>query len=66
MSSAKCSVINLVIDNCFLCIKFESNRSPFRRFLGYECHLAVNAVVLVLGRYQISKSTYLREISTLI
>ena len=31
-----------------------------------ECRLAVNAVVLVLGEYQISIATYIRGVSTLI
>ena len=34
--------------------------------MGYECRLAVNAGVLVLGGYQISIATYLRGVSTLI
>ena len=31
-----------------------------------ECHLAVKAVVVVPGEYQISIATYLRGVSTLI
>ena len=33
---------------------------------GYKCRLAANAVVLVIGGYQISIAKYLRGISTLI
>ena len=35
----------------------------FLRFWGYECRLAANAVVLVLGWYQLSIATYLRGVS---
>ena len=55
-----------------LCAKFKSNRTitygdiALRRFGGYKCHLAANAVVLVLGGYQISIATNLRGVSTLI
>ena len=50
---SECSLgVNLVIDI------FED--------LGYECRLAANAVVLVLGGYQISIAKYLRGVSTLI
>ena len=68
---------NLVIDNFFYVAsgdsslyKFESNRTisygdiAFWRFGGYECRLAANAVVLVIGGYQISIAKYLREVST--
>ena len=34
--------------------------------LGDECRLAANAVVLVIGGYQISIAKYLRGVSTLI
>ena len=71
---SECSLsVNLVIDNiCMylqilhLCIKFESNQTitygdiAFWRFGRCECRLAANAVVLVLGGYQISIATYLR------
>ena len=76
---SECSLgVNLVIDICVmylqvlhLCIKFESNRTisygdiAFWGFGGYECRLAANAVVLVLGGYQISIAKYLRGVSTL-
>ena len=51
--------------------KFESNRTisygdiAFWRFRGYKCHLAANAVVLVIGGYQISIAKYLRGVSTI-
>ena len=77
---SECSLgVNLVFDNfvyvasgTHLCIKFESNRTisygdiAFWRFGGYECRLAANAVVLVIGGYQISIAKYLRGVSTLI
>ena len=69
--------VNLVIDHFFYVVsgtsplyEFESNRTishgdiAFLRFGGYECRLAVNAVVLVLAGYQISIAKYLRGVST--
>ena len=38
----------------------------FEDFGGYKCRLAANAVVLVLGGYQISIAKNLRGVSTLI
>ena len=77
---SECSLgVNLVIDN-FVYVasdssplyKFESYRTisygdiAFWRFGGYKCRLTVNAVVLVIGGYQISIAKYLRGVSTLI
>ena len=71
---SKCSLaVNLVIDIFYV----ASGTSPlykiwkqsdysFWRFGGYECRLAANTVVLVLGGYQISIATNLRGVSTLI
>ena len=55
-----------------LCIKFESNRTisygdiAFLRFGGYECHLAANVVVLVIGGYQNFNSKVPQGVFTLI
>ena len=65
---SECSLdVNLVIDNFFVCSfrYFTSVNNlkaigyySWRRFGGYECRLAANAIVLVLGGYQISIATY--------
>ena len=38
----------------------------FENLGGYECRLAVNLIVLVIGGYHISIAKYLRGVSTLI
>ena len=58
---SECSLgVNLVIDNFLKAIVPLVMDIAFCRFGGYECRLAANAVVLVIGGYQISIAKYLR------